>query len=308
VDPGERASQNIRGQRSGHPTALASRLLPGFCGSSGRQALLRTALGFALESLSNDKQVVGENSGTHQQLKTLTPVQPGALHSAAAKEHGDTTFDSGAKALAFLECALLLFLGALGTELSTSLRDACHFDLHLFAGLLCLGAVKATVPGVEIGCLAKRLAVLLQGGLDLIGVARVPVKHLIVRDQADRALSHKDLVTELDGLVCLATYYQIGVRLEEGIDLLLGRHRFPVEHTAAGLVDDALCERSAVCDLVTKGADEGPLDQVGNGGSTRLFDHLGGCADDLRGRSQQIGILAPPGTLALAYKRLTQLE
>ena len=63
-------------------------------------------------------------------------------------------------------------------------------------------------------------------------VGGVALQHLILRDQALGAFGEEDLVAELDGRAHLAALDQVGVGLEDGVDLL-GRWE-PARHRARG--------------------------------------------------------------------------
>ena len=55
--------------------------------------------------------------------------------------------------------------------------------------------------------------------MDLVG--RIAFQHLVLRDQALRAFGEEDFVAELDRRAHLAALDQVGMGLEDGIDLLV---------------------------------------------------------------------------------------
>ena len=71
--------------------------------------------------------------------------------------------------------------------------------------------------------------------MDLVG--RIALQHLILRDQALRALGEEHLVAELDRRSHLAAFDQIGMGLEDRVDLLCVGNLLSIEHAAARLID-----------------------------------------------------------------------
>ena len=80
-------------------------------------------------------------------------------------------------------------------------------------------------------------------------VSRVTLQHFILRDQAVRALGEEHLVAELDRRAHLAALDQVGMGLEDGIDLLGSGDLLAIEHTAARLIDHAAPQATVVRDL-----------------------------------------------------------
>ena len=80
-------------------------------------------------------------------------------------------------------------------------------------------------------------------------VGRISFQHLVLRDQALRAFGEEDLVAELDRRAHLATLDQVGMGLEDGINLLVGSHLLAKDHTTPCLIDDTVSQVAEVLDL-----------------------------------------------------------
>src|SRR5215813_10358638 len=100
--------------------------------------------------------------------------------------------------------------------------------------------------------MTKCLHVALEGRRHMDGVRGISLQHLVLRDKAFRAFSKKHLVAELDRGSHLAAQDQVGVGLEDGIDLLGICHLLSVEYAAARLIDDAGSKTTIVCDLLAQ--------------------------------------------------------
>jgi len=68
-------------------------------------------------------------------------------------------------------------------------------------------------------------------------VDRISVQHFILCDQAARAFGEEDLVAELDRRLHFAALDEVGMGLENRIDLLGSWNLFAVENAAARLID-----------------------------------------------------------------------
>jgi len=85
---------------------------------------------FGLETGGDDQQIIGEHRRADQQLEALAAVQATALHTAAASQHADRSFDAGAKLLGgALEGATLFVGGALGGLTAAALGNAEELEL-----------------------------------------------------------------------------------------------------------------------------------------------------------------------------------
>jgi hypothetical protein len=69
---------------------------------------------------------------------------------------------------------------------------------------------------------AKGLPVALEGKCHVDLVGWIAPQHLVLRDQARCAFGEENLVAKLDRRAHLAALDQVGMRLEDGIDLLVG--------------------------------------------------------------------------------------
>src|ERR1700686_3222569 len=103
--------------------------------------------------------------------------------------------------------------------------------------------------------------------MDLI--AGVSLEDLILGDQTFGAFGEEHLVAELDRRSYLAALDQVGMRLEDRIDLLGIGDLLAVEDAAARLVDHTLAETAIMRDLVAQRVDR-------HGGKRVLAVHPGG--------------------------------
>src|SRR6516225_7088440 len=99
------------------------------------------------------------------------------------------------------------------------------------------------------GALPKVASWPAQRGLDMVLVRGIPIEHFILGDQTLRAFGEEDFVTEFDWCSHLAAHDQIGMRLEDGINLLGIGNLLPLEHATTGLIDHAFSEPTVVLDL-----------------------------------------------------------
>lgn len=87
----------------------------------------------------------------------------------------------------------------------------------------------------------------LQGDRGMISIAGVAVE-----DQVLGTFSKKHFVNKFHGRKQLAAFDQIGMRFEDGIDLLVRRDLFSFRHSTAGLIDYAVTQLAIVLDLLSK--------------------------------------------------------
>ena len=137
------------------------------------------------------------------------------LHASAAEQDGDGAFDASAEALSRLEVATVFESLTLSGFLSATLRNARTVDTRFAAGLLVGGVIKATIRGKDLGGMTESFLVSLQARLHMIFIRRVSVQDAVLRDQALRALSQEDFMTELDGFVDLSSLNEIGMWFED---------------------------------------------------------------------------------------------
>src|SRR5215470_218895 len=86
-------------------------------------------------------------------------------------------------------------------------------------------------------------------------IHRVALEHVILGDQTFSAFGEENLMAELDRRTHLAALDEIGVGLEDRIDLLSRRNLFAIENAAARLVDHARAEIAIMRDLIAQGLD-----------------------------------------------------
>jgi len=90
-------------------------------------------------------KVVGEDRGTHPELKALAPFGEATLHTTAAEQHGDAPLDPSAEALSFFEGSTLFVGLPFRRLLAAALRDADDFDAALLANVDVILAKEASI-------------------------------------------------------------------------------------------------------------------------------------------------------------------
>jgi hypothetical protein len=123
-----------------------------------------------------------------------------------------------------------------------------------FSARIDLCAEEAAIGAIERWGTAEDAAMTRDRGRHVDFVHRVAFENLIPGDQSCGAFGEKHLVAEVDRRAHLAPFDQVGVRLEDRINLFRCRHLFALEH-AARLVDDARAERAIMRDLFAQGLD-----------------------------------------------------
>src|SRR5579864_6867094 len=227
--------------RRDHPPELS----PGFaaaCRAFGRE-------------LADDHEIVGEHGGGDEQGEALGTFGAATLHAAAAHQHRDASLDAGTKALALLECRRSFVSLTLRRLVPATLRNACHRDGAARANDDVVLAEKAAIGAIEGRGTAEHAAVTPERRRHMNLVHRISLEHLILGDQSLGAFGEKYLVAELDRRTHLAALDQIGVRLEDRINLLRGGHLFAIEHAAARLVDHPRAETAVMRDLLAQTLD-----------------------------------------------------
>ena len=107
-----------------------------------------------------------------------------------------------------------------------------------------------------------------------------------------RALSaRKTLWPNSIGLSHLAALDQVGVRLEDRVDLLGVGDLLAFEHAAAGLVDDAICQAAIVLDLFAQRGDGQVVEQVLAAGVSGLLERRSGACHDFLGDADELAVL-----------------
>src|SRR5712691_6058893 len=190
-------------------------------------------------------------AATHSS-KRSRPFGETALHAATAEQHRDAPLDAGAKALAVLELPALLIGFALGRFAAAPLWNAHDFDALLLARRHVLLAEEAAIRSVQFGDVAEGLLVAFQRNNHVLLVDGISVQDFILRDQAARAFGKEDLVAELDRRLHFAALDEVGMGLENRIDLLGTWNLFAVEHAAARLIDHTGSQVTKVLDLLAR--------------------------------------------------------
>src|SRR6201981_958589 len=225
---------------------------------SGREL---SSLGFASSpgafdhQVANDHELLGEHRGANKQCEALGAFGTATLHAAAAHQHRDAPFDAGAKALALLERRRSLETLALRRLAAAALWNAHHRDSAAHAGGNVFLAEEATIAAIEVRGTAEDAAVTLERGRHKNLVGRVSLEHVILGDQSLGAFGEKHLVAEFDRRAHFAALDQVGMRLEDRIDLLCIGDLLPVEHAEAGLLDHPRSETAIMRNLVADGVD-----------------------------------------------------
>src|SRR6516225_11834431 len=104
--------------------------------------------------------------------------------------------------------------------LADALWNAYHRDAAALTRRQVLLAEKSTIRTIQPRSAAESCFMAAQRGLDMVLVRGIPIEHFILGDQTLRAFGEEDFVTEFDWCSHLAAHDQIGMRLEDGINLL----------------------------------------------------------------------------------------
>src|SRR5215475_1393817 len=187
-------------------------------------------------------QVVGEHGGADQQLEALDAFGQTALHAAAAEQHGDAPLDAGPEALPLLEGGRLLIGFAFRSSRAAALRNAHRRDAAAPALRQVSFAEEAAICAVQFGGPAESLLMAAQRLADMLFVRRISPEHPILRDQAVGAFGKEDLMAELQGRAHLAALDQIGMGLEDRVNLLRGGNLLAFDYAAAGLADHPISQ------------------------------------------------------------------
>jgi len=98
-------------------------------------------------------------------------------------------------------------------------------------------------------------------------------------------------VAKLDRFLYFAALDQIGVGFKDRIDLLVGWNLLALEHSAAGLIDDAVPELTVVLDHPAQLLNGNVLHHVDDVNIFRLFEHLARIAHDVFRSTYELAIL-----------------
>lgn len=127
----------------------------------------------------------------------------------------------------------------------------------------------------------------------------ISVQYLILRDQAARAFGEEDLVTELDRRLNLAALDEVGMGLENRIELLDRWNLLAVEHTAARLIDHTGSQFTKVLDLLARLSDSQFGDHICAARFTGMPERRSCAVDNLLGNADEIAISRDLPLLAL---------
>src|SRR5258705_13514703 len=116
-------------------------------------------------------------------------------------------------------------------------------------------AEEAAICAIEFRGTAERAAVALERRRHMNFVRRVSLEDLILGDQTFGAFGKEHLVAEFHGRAHLAAFDQVGMGLEDRIDLLGIGHLLAIKHAAARLINHLLAETAIMRDLVADGVD-----------------------------------------------------
>src|ERR1700674_1997092 len=263
-----------------------------------RQAAFRWRNDRSRQQRSNLHEVVGEHGRADPQLESPSAFGETALHAATAEQHRDAPLDTCAKALTVLELPGLLIGHALGCFGAAPLWDAYHLDTLLLARGYILLTEKPAIRSIQFGDVAEGLLVALQRSDHVLFVDGVSIQYVILRGQAARALGEKDLVPELDRRLHLGALDEVGVGLENRIELLGTGNLLAVEHTAARLIDDTGSQAPKVLDLLARLRNRQVGDQIFAARFAGLPKRRSCAFDELLGNTDELAVF--PGLMLVA--------
>ena len=132
-------------------------------------------------------------------------------------------------------------------------------------------------------------------------IRRVSLEHLILGDQTFGAFGEEHLVAQLNGCAHLAALDQVGMRLENGVDLLGVGNLLSLEHAAAGLIDDLPSQAAVALEFFSKLVKRQVGKQVFAARGSRMREGRSRPVDDLLGYADEFTILA--GLLLVPLRR-----
>jgi hypothetical protein len=131
---------------------------------------------FWFPSSGDDQKIIGEHGCADQHFEAVAAPQAATLHTAAASQHADASFESGPKLLSALKGAAFLRGCALGGFASATLRNALQRHAGSADQSEIGPTVKAAVGRVDPSPLAELLQVTLQAGLHLQLIGRIALQ------------------------------------------------------------------------------------------------------------------------------------
>ena len=132
----------------------------------------------------------------------------------------------------------------------------------------------------------------------MLFVDGVSVEHVILRDQAARAFGEEHFVPEFDRRLHLAALDEVGMGLENRIELLGTWNLLAVEHTATRLIDHAGSQSTKVLDLLARLRDSQIGDHIFAAHFAGLPERRSRAFDDLLGNADELSV--SPGLKLLA--------
>src|SRR5262249_52329594 len=163
--------------------------------------------------------------------------------------------NAGTETLALLERRRSFVVPALRRLAATALRDRNRGNAAVRTHRHVALAEEAAIGAVKLRGAAENTTVTPQRGRHMNLIHRIALEHVILSDQTVGAFREKNFVAELDRHAHFAALDEIGMRLEDRIDLFSRGHLFAIEHAAACLVDHPRAEIAIMRDLIAKGLD-----------------------------------------------------
>ena len=157
-------------------------------------------------------------------------MRQAALHATTTEQDRDASLNAGTETLSFFEDTTLLVSFPAGSFLSSALRNTYQLNSCSPTGMDAVLAVKAAVGAVELGSMSEGLLMALQRGFDLDFIVGITLQDLILGNQSLGTFGEKDLVSEFHWSEHLAPLDQVGMGLENGINLLPVRHLLSLQH------------------------------------------------------------------------------
>ncbi len=180
---------------------------------------------------------------------------------------------------------------ALGCFLPSALGKALVDDALGPAKLDVRGTVEAAISGVQLRSCAEDPLVVRQRGPYMSLVRRITIQDVVLGDQTDRTFREEDLVAELDRLLSLAPLDAVRVGLEDREDLVFVGNLLALEHSAAGLIDDAIGEAAVMLELLAEGFDQDGALSIGAAHPLGILDDLPSSLDNPAGELDQLAVL-----------------
>ncbi len=213
---------------------------------------------------------MNEDGGSDGGCIVRPPFDTAAGQTEHPLEIGDSTLDSGAKALGVPEegigLTLFLFFGAFAL-----LVDGHEVDLFAQRCKLLAAAVVAFVRGEFPGVVPEEFPVSLDGRFEKFMLDGLMGEHVVMGNELLLHLLDLDHVAKLDGLAGLASYEQLGMRLKGAEELLAVGYLPAFDDALMGLLHDLIGKTPEVDHLPNALGDQVP-EHVGIGLPCDLVD------------------------------------